>query len=139
MFQGQLCVIRNSELRLYFQFLPIEQTKTFQSTELERVNNKIGAICAQRIVDLLARNKELENKNKKLSEDLNKANTELDEEKEFANELKLQNDKFEKRELVHKEENRKLSAELNSQKVENRKIREKAKKSADLLLQIQNM
>ena len=139
MFQGQLCDIRNSELRLYFQFLPIEQTKTFQSTELERVNNKIGAICAQRIVDLLARNKELENKNKKLSEDLNKANTELDEEKEFANELKLQNDKFEKRELVHKEENRKLSAELNSQKVENRKIREKAKKSADLLLQIQNM
>ena len=128
-------------MRLYlrFQFLPIEQTKTFQSTELERVNNKIGAICAQRIVDLLARNKELENKNKKLSEDLNKANTELDEEKEFANELKLQNDKFEKRELVHKEENRKLSAELNSQKVENRKIREKAKKSADLLLQIQNM
>ena len=122
MFQGQLCGIRNWELRLYlgFPFWPIEQTKTFQSTELERVNNKIGAICAQRIVDLLARNKELENKNKQLSEDLNKANTELDEEKEFANELKLQNDKFEKREHVHKEENRKLSAELNSQKVENR-------------------
>ena len=106
---------------------------------MERVDNKIAAICAQRIVDLLALNKELEKKNKKLSEDLNKANTELDEEKEFANELKMQNDKFEKRELVHKEENRKLSAELNSQKAENLKIKEKAKRSADLLLQIQNM
>ena len=89
--------------------------------------------------NLLARNKELENKNNQLSEDLKKTNTELEEEKEFANELKLQNDKFEKRELVHKEENRKLAAELNCQKDENRKIREKAKKSADLLLQIQNM
>lgn len=109
------------------------------STELQRVNNKIGATLSQRIVDLLARNKELEDKTKQLSQDLDKTNSELDEEKEFANELKLQNDKFEKRELVHKEENRKLTTELDSQKIENRQIRNKVKKSADLLLQIQNM
>ena len=96
------------------------------------MNNTIGATCAQRIADLLARNKQL-------TQELEKTKSELDEEKEFANELKLQNDKFEKRELVHKEENRKIAAELNSQKAENRKIREKAKKSADLLLQIQTM
>ena len=85
---------------------------------------------------LLARNKELEDKNKKILQDLDKTQKELEDEKEFANELKLQNDKFEMREHVHKEENRKLSAELNSQKNENQTNREIVKKAFDLLKQI---
>ena len=103
---------------------------------MQRVDNVIGATLSRRIMDLLARNKELEDKNKKVSQDLDKTQKELEDEKEFANELKLQNDKFEKRELVHKEENRKLSAELNSQKIENQKNRETVKKAFDLLKQI---
>ena len=82
---------------------------------MKRVNNEMK--------NLLARNKELENKNYQLSEDLKKANTELEEEK-----------------LVHKEENRKLMAknnqlseDLKKANTENRKIREKAKITADLL------
>ena len=103
---------------------------------MQRVDNVIGATLCRRIMHLLARNKELEDKNKKILQDLDKTQKELEDEKEFANELKLQNDKFEMREHVHKEENRKLSAELNSQKNENQTNKEIVKKAFDLLKQI---